>query len=41
MGTPFKARGAFTDEAITVMRTLWNDIDSQDTWTVTHPVVEY
>src|SRR5712692_10364219 len=27
MGTPFKERGAFTDEAITVMRTLWNEED--------------
>src|SRR2546423_15155564 len=27
MGTPFKQRGAFTDEAITVMRTLWNEED--------------
>src|SRR5712691_5903572 len=27
MGTPFKARGAFTDEAITVLRTLWNEED--------------
>jgi probable F420-dependent oxidoreductase len=27
MGTPFKERGAFTDEAIAVMRTLWNAED--------------
>ena len=27
MGTPFKERGAFTDEAITVLRTLWNEED--------------
>jgi probable F420-dependent oxidoreductase len=27
MGTPFKERGAFTDEAITVMRTLWTEDD--------------
>jgi len=27
MGTPFKERGAFTDEAITVMRTLWDEED--------------
>lgn len=27
MGTPFKERGAFTDEAIAVMRTLWRDED--------------
>ena len=27
MGTPFKERGAFTDEAITVMRTLWSEED--------------
>ncbi len=27
MGTPFKARGAFTDEAIAVMRTLWTEAD--------------
>jgi probable F420-dependent oxidoreductase len=25
MGTPFKERGAFTDEAIAVMRTLWSE----------------
>jgi probable F420-dependent oxidoreductase len=25
MGTPFKQRGAFTDEAIAVMRTLWTE----------------
>jgi alkanesulfonate monooxygenase SsuD/methylene tetrahydromethanopterin reductase-like flavin-dependent oxidoreductase (luciferase family) len=25
MGTPFKERGAFSDEAIRVMRTLWTD----------------
>src|SRR5688572_1030233 len=27
IGTPFKERGAFTDEAIAVMRTLWRDED--------------
>jgi probable F420-dependent oxidoreductase len=27
MGTPFKERGAFTDEAIAVMRTLWSEDD--------------
>jgi probable F420-dependent oxidoreductase len=27
MGTPFKERGAFTDEAIVAMRTLWRDED--------------
>jgi probable F420-dependent oxidoreductase len=27
MGTPFKQRGAFTDEAIAVMRTLWTEED--------------
>jgi probable F420-dependent oxidoreductase len=27
MGTPFKERGAFTDEAIAVMRTLWSGED--------------
>src|SRR5213593_488093 len=27
MGTPFKERGAFTDEAIAVMRTLWSEED--------------
>jgi probable F420-dependent oxidoreductase len=27
MGTPFKERGAFTDEAIAVMRTLWTEED--------------
>jgi probable F420-dependent oxidoreductase len=27
MGTPFKERGKFTDEAITVMRTLWSEED--------------
>ena len=27
MGTPFKQRGAFTDEAIAVMRTLWKEED--------------
>jgi probable F420-dependent oxidoreductase len=27
MGTPFKQRGAFTDEAIAVMRTLWSEED--------------
>ncbi len=27
MGTPFKERGAFTDEAIAVMRTLWAEED--------------
>ena len=27
MGTPFKARGPFTDEAIAVMRTLWREAD--------------
>ena len=27
MGTSFKQRGAFTDEAITVMRTLWTEAD--------------
>ena len=27
MGTPFKERGKFTDEAIAVMRTLWADED--------------
>ena len=27
MGSPFKERGAFTDEAIAVMRTLWSEED--------------
>jgi probable F420-dependent oxidoreductase len=27
MGSPFKERGAFTDEAIAVMRTLWTEED--------------
>ncbi len=27
MGTPFKERGAFTDEAIALMRTLWREED--------------
>src|SRR5205814_1412441 len=27
MGTPFKERGAFTDEAIAVMRALWSQDD--------------
>jgi alkanesulfonate monooxygenase SsuD/methylene tetrahydromethanopterin reductase-like flavin-dependent oxidoreductase (luciferase family) len=27
MGTPFAERGAFTDEAIAVMRTLWSEDD--------------
>jgi probable F420-dependent oxidoreductase len=27
MGTPFKERGAFSDEAIRVMRTLWTDAE--------------
>ena len=27
MGTPFKERGKFTDEAVTVMRTLWSEED--------------
>src|SRR5262245_65046421 len=31
MGTPFKARGAFTDEAIDVMRVLWREDDPRFT----------
>jgi alkanesulfonate monooxygenase SsuD/methylene tetrahydromethanopterin reductase-like flavin-dependent oxidoreductase (luciferase family) len=31
MGTPYKERGAFTDEAIDVMRVLWKDEDPRFT----------
>jgi len=33
MGTPYKERGAFTDEAIDVMRVLWKDEDPRFTGT--------
>ena len=36
MGTPFKVRGAFTDEAIEVMRTLWRDEDPRFDGTFSH-----
>jgi probable F420-dependent oxidoreductase len=36
MGTPFKVRGAFTDEAIAVMRTLWRDEDPSFEGTFSH-----
>lgn len=36
LGTPFKVRGAFTDEAIAVMRTLWRDEDPSFEGTFSH-----